>query len=199
MRYFDNNAIYGSINQGILKLYRGEKNILDIGCGQANLAKVLKNINPEVFICGIDVSEDFGLTAKNNLDQFYLTDLDNGILPELNKEFNLIILGDIIEHLKRPDLLLIKLCKLLSKNGYMIISVPNIAHYGIRRRLLFGKFEYVDSGIMDKTHLRFFTDKTMRDLIDKSGLSVIGVEYNFDARFDNLRRIKLFDFLLHKF
>lgn len=179
---FEVKSLYDNANPKIVGLYKMETNILDIGCSTGLLANVLKKINPLAKITGIDISEEVGEKAKLALEEFYCLDLDYDKLPDFKKKFDLIILGDVLEHLKRPDKLLQNLNKILNKNGEIIISLPNIAYYKIRIKLLFGFFNYRDTGIMDRTHLRFFTQKTIKDLITSSGYQIEEERFIFNKR-----------------
>jgi 2-polyprenyl-3-methyl-5-hydroxy-6-metoxy-1,4-benzoquinol methylase len=87
-------------------------------------------------------------------------------------KYDLVILGDILEHLKRPDIFLTAINDHLTPDGKIIVSVPNIANYSIRLRLLIGQFRYTETGIMDRTHLRFFTWSSFSELIDRSGFAI---------------------------
>jgi 2-polyprenyl-3-methyl-5-hydroxy-6-metoxy-1,4-benzoquinol methylase len=169
---FEVKSLYNNVNPKIVKLYENEVNVLDIGCSTGVLANVLKNINADAKITGIDISAKAGEKAKLILENFYCLDLDNAVLPDFGKKFDLIILGDVLEHLKRPDNLLSNLKLILNEDGKIIISLPNIAYITIRIKLLLGTFEYEDTGIMDRTHLRFFTQKTVKNLIVSSGYKI---------------------------
>ena len=87
--------------------------------------------------------------------------------------FDLILALDVLEHLKNPNRVLLQLAKMLSPTGTIIVSVPNIARISVAVRLLFGKFEYADSGIMDQTHLRFFTAASAVKLMNLAGIEVL--------------------------
>lgn len=78
----------------------------------------------------------------------------------------------MLEHLKYPERLLWEAKALLKSGARIIVSLPNIAHWGVRLRLLFGRFEYSDYGIMDRTHLHFYTVKTGRALLEEQGYAV---------------------------
>lgn len=94
-------------------------------------------------------------------------------LPEMaNEKFDAILLGDVLEHMVNPGEVLNKLRSLLKPDGRMVISLPNIANYTTRWQLLTGRWDLKDGGIMDRTHLRFFTLKTMKAMIESSGLKI---------------------------
>ncbi len=94
-------------------------------------------------------------------------------LPPLDGPFDAIVYGDILEHLSDPARVLSSLDQYLKEDGIVIISVPNVAHFWTRLQLLLGRFEYADRGILDRTHLRFFTRKSFLRFLVESKLALI--------------------------
>ena len=92
--------------------------------------------------------------------------------PEVGGPFDAIVYGDVLEHLIDPLRVLVELDRALAPDGFVIVSVPNIAHLYIRLLLLLGRFDYIDRGILDDTHLRFFTERSLRALIADAGLTI---------------------------
>ncbi|MBP6855676.1 MAG: class I SAM-dependent methyltransferase [Candidatus Pacebacteria bacterium] len=88
------------------------------------------------------------------------------------ESFNVLLLADVLEHMARPDGVLVRLVGLLKEGGHAVISLPNVANYAIRWQLLTGRWDPQDAGIMDKTHLHFYTKKTIKNLIERSGLII---------------------------
>lgn len=139
--------------------------ILDVGCASGNIAKLTK---PDYKVSGIENSHQYFKKAKSICDKFYQINLNN--LQELKKiapkQYDLIVLGDVLEHLNNPSQTLKYLLPKLKTRGYLIISLPNIAQLPFRISHLFGKFDYSTSGgVMDNTHLHFYTLKTATALI----------------------------------
>src|SRR5206468_5252051 len=93
-------------------------------------------------------------------------------IPRLEAPFDAIVYADVLEHLTDPLRVISDLDRHLAPDGFVIVSVPNIAHLYIRLLLLFGRFDYIDRGILDRTHLRFFTARSLRDFIADAGLVV---------------------------
>lgn len=147
------------------------KTVLEIGCGKGAITRHLKNKNCKV-AC-IEINEDYAKEAK-----CFCTEIIIGDVESLNKlslpeeSFDIILYGDVLEHLKNPAEVIKNFSKYLKKEGYIVISIPNIANWRIRLNLLFGKFNYQDDGILDKTHLRFYTKKTLKNMIVKSGYKI---------------------------
>ncbi len=99
------------------------------------------------------------------------------LCEELGEElFDVIVFGDVLEQLKHRLLTLIRLKSFLRSEGYVIASIPNVAHGSVRLALMQGKFEYLPFGLLDETHLRFFTRESVEQLFDAAGLSITGLE-----------------------
>lgn len=169
---FGARTLYENVNPRIAKLYAGERMVLDVGCGTGALGTWIKQTAPEAVVHGIDISSEAGMIARQRLDAFWCVDLDLAPLPDAGIRYDLIILGDVLEHLKRPDLFLATLHGYLAPEGKVIASVPNIANYSIRLRLLRGEFCYTDTGILDRSHLRFFTWRSFEELIAQNGFAI---------------------------
>jgi len=94
------------------------------------------------------------------------------LLANLPGPYDVILCAAVLEHLVRPDLVLRRLRRLISPDGHIIISLPNIAHWTIRWELLRGRFDYQEYGLLDRTQLRFYTLKTARELIENTGYKI---------------------------
>jgi SAM-dependent methyltransferase len=112
-----------------------------------------------------------GEEAEKHCDHFLLLDLD-GPLPAFPAPFDVIVFGDVLEHLKNPLPVLREMTGSLKEEGIVLVSVPNVANIYVRLSLLFGRFDYQDRGILDRTHLRFFTRKTFRGFLFDAGLEM---------------------------
>lgn len=173
---------YG-VHRKIIQFVGKNKKVLDVGCGAGYLGEVLKKNG--CYVVGIESDCGRAKQAEKVLDKLIIADVE-----ELDKQtgmdnfFDVIVLADILEHLKRPDIFLVKFKKYLNNDGYLVISVPNIARLDVRLKFLFGKFNYEDGGIMDKTHLRFFTKESACKLLRECGYSVEKIDYSgFFSRF----------------
>lgn len=142
--------------------------ILDVGCNTGYLGKTLREKG--VITDGIDINEKALNVAKRYCRNTYKRDLYQGKIG-VNNTYDYIIFADILEHLPRPDSILIDSHKYLNKSGTVIISLPNIARFEIRIRLLLGNFDYAP-GILGEDHLRFYTRKSARGMIEKCGYEV---------------------------
>src|SRR5581483_10452532 len=136
------------------------KKILDIGCAEGDLGKFFKTKKNQVV--GIDISKDAIKIAQKRLDRAIVLDVTQNKLPFPAKEFDLVICSEVIEHLLSADKLLSEIKRVLKKDGFLIISTPNILYWGHRLQFLKGKFEYEEQGPFDKTHIHFYTYKSLK-------------------------------------
>jgi 2-polyprenyl-3-methyl-5-hydroxy-6-metoxy-1,4-benzoquinol methylase len=110
--------------------------------------------------------------ARGRCKEVVVADLESAP-PLLHGPFDAIVYGDVLEHLGDPGATLRALDQTLAAGGTVIVSVPNVAHLWVRISLLIGRFDYADRGILDRTHLRFFTRRTLLDLLSGAGLAVV--------------------------
>jgi 2-polyprenyl-3-methyl-5-hydroxy-6-metoxy-1,4-benzoquinol methylase len=151
----------------------GEANgrrVLDVGAADGYLAERLVQKGFEV-LC-LEGDQALAATAIAKSLTVIRTDLDEP-LPELKGEFDLIVCGDVLEHLKNPSEVLGRLRTILKPDGTMIISVPNVAHAWIRLQLLLGRFEYTDRGILDRAHLHFYTRSSFHRFLRQEGMEIV--------------------------
>ena len=146
--------------------------VLDIGAGNGILAKVLKKTHSKLIIDGIEPNPHAAKIAKNDYRNFYCNFFQNVKHEIDNEHYDFIILADVIEHTENPLQVLQDLSLHIQKNTKIILSVPNVAFGSVRISLLNGKFDYTDSGILEKTHLRFFTLKTIKKIISNTKFKI---------------------------
>jgi len=162
-----------SSHQTVIKLLNNKENqrILDIGCGDGLFSEYIKNGNTKVGVDFIPESENI----KKNLNEYYQNDLNNGLPEEIKKKdkFDYILMLDILEHLYNYENILDQSKELLKPDGKMIISLPNIANIYVRLGLLFGRFSYGDKGILDRTHLKFFTYSSIKKILKEHNLDAV--------------------------
>lgn len=161
--YSSHSLILARVGEG-----RGRR-LLDVGAANGMLAERFSERGFEV-TC-IEGDPALASLARGKCREIIVTDLD-GRLPVLTGSFDVIVYGDILEHLKDPLRLLQELNRYLSPAGKVIVSAPNVAHLWVRLNLLCGRFEYAERGILDRTHLHFFTLASFRRLLSDAGLSV---------------------------
>jgi methionine biosynthesis protein MetW len=176
---FTKRIKYNHFNYRIFELVENEKKVLDVGCATGKLLECLK-ISKNCQVFGMEVDEDMADEANKRCENIIRADVEScEELPFEKGSFDIIIFADVLEHLKRPDIVLRKTIPYLKDGGYFLFSIPNVAFLTVRLGLLFGKFVYTEYGVLDKTHLCFFTLKTARKLIEESGLKITHLEgYN---------------------
>jgi len=165
------------LNEFVWEYIGFDKKILDIGCCEGKLGGYLRKKKGAV-VFGVDISQKAIRRARRNLDKVYCLNIESDRLPFSQKAFDVIICADILEHLQNPLLVLKKLRLYLKKSGILVLSVPNVANIKIRWSLLLGKFDYQKEGIMDDSHLHFFTKKTIFQLIEQAGMKIEAVSYS---------------------
>lgn len=148
---------------------RGSGRVLDVGAAHGYLGAALEGRGFRV--TGIEGDPTLAQAAAAHCSEVFHSNLD-GPLPELSGSFDFILYGDVLEHLKDPLRVLRAFNCVLQRNGMVIISVPNVANIYVRLQLMMGRFERADRGILDRTHLHFYTRKSFLQLIDDAGLEV---------------------------
>ncbi len=147
--------------------------VLDVGCGEGYFASQVQQKGNRVV--GIDALPRAACASA--FTKYLRADLEYGLaeaLPEVGvQKFDVVLLQDVVEHLRHPDQLLRDCRKVLKPHGQVVVSVPNVANLTVRLSLLCGRFEYGPRGILDRTHLRFFTRATARKLLRESGYDVV--------------------------
>jgi 2-polyprenyl-3-methyl-5-hydroxy-6-metoxy-1,4-benzoquinol methylase len=139
--------------------------VLDVGCGAGDNAKLIKEKWPNTEVHGITLSKKEQKKALSKMEYCYLADIEKGVPEQVKgKEFDLILFSHVLEHLRSPSQVLKKFSSILSKNGSVVVAVPNVCVWPIRLQFLKGKFEYTDKGHLDRTHMRFFTYYTIDEL-----------------------------------
>ena len=147
--------------------------VLDVSCGEGFFAaEVAKQGN---CVTGVDALPD--ISERAALSDYFSVDLNQGlagVIERLNgKRFDRVLLLDILEHLYRPEQILLQCHHLVQEDGEVIVSVPNVANLSVRLALLFGRFDYTDRGILDRTHVRWYTRKTARQLLTSTGYRIV--------------------------
>ncbi len=151
------------------------RRILDVGCGAGALGKVLKEERGAEEVCGIEFMEEAYTRALNVLDRVYLGNIETMPLPFEDNYFDCIICADVLEHLVEPEAVLRKLDRVLAPHGVVVISIPNARNYEVIKMLGAGAWTYFEEGIMDATHLRFFTRTDFINMIEAGGMKAAQV------------------------
>lgn len=176
MKYYQNkpSGYYDNVRKEMLKyLPVNAKRIMDVGCGNGAFASLVKRKN-DAEVWGIELMEEEAKVAETVLDKVLTGNCENHIdtLPE--NYFDAIYFNDVLEHLADPYSVLEILKSKLAPNGVIISSIPNVRFFRTFWRVVFSKdWRYDEFGIMDKTHLRFFTGKSIKRMYEELGYDIL--------------------------
>lgn len=150
------------------------RRVVEIGCSSGALAREYKRLNPECHYIGCDIDASYVEMAKQHCDQVLLADIDaaGDDFYESVAGSDLWVFGDTLEHMKDPWAVLRQVSGVMSLGGMVVACVPNAQHWSVQARLATGAFWYESAGLLDRTHLRWFTKKTLPHLFEQAGFQV---------------------------
>jgi 2-polyprenyl-3-methyl-5-hydroxy-6-metoxy-1,4-benzoquinol methylase len=172
-------------NSTILNGIKPESSILEVGCAHGRMTKYLK----ETLKCNVDIieiDEEAGKIASQWARNNWLGEVDGNIessrafaeaMSVTGEFYDYIVFADVLEHLIHPDQVLTKCKSALSMSGSVWISIPNVAYNGVIAGLINNNFTYRETGLLDNTHLRFFTYHSLKKFVEKAGFKVV-TEHN---------------------
>ncbi len=157
----------------VVRLVGTGKNVLEFGCGPGHMSRVLVE-RMRCKVTGIELDSEAASHAERYCQRVYNIDLDNVDILEIveNDEFDVLLFADILEHLKHPQKVLHAAYEILDKRGYVVASVPNVGYCGLVGELLCGKFQYRELGLLDETHIRFFTRQSLTSMFEENGFEI---------------------------
>ena len=167
---------FEDVNWGLLRLW-GRRNglrVLDVGCGFATTSQSIQRLGNEV--TGIESSPEACTVARTRIARVIDADLQNADLGA--RQFDAIIFADVLEHVAWPVGVLERYLQWLAPGGSVIISLPNVGLWSVRFAHLLGRWEYQETGVLDRTHLRFFTRRSASRMIGEAGLTTMTTVYN---------------------
>lgn len=168
-------SLRGQMRQDLLdRIPTDAKAVLEFGCGEGALAHALKQ-RQKVRVVGVEIDRQAAAKARKRMDDVYCGDVRE-IVALLAEEFDCIVGGDIIEHLDEPWSFLADLRRIAKPGGRLLLSIPNVANASIIADLLHNRFDYVYMGLTCVGHLRFFTRRTIEDMLSIAGWQVDTVE-----------------------
>ena len=161
----------------------GARRVLDVGCGGGDNARHLRVAHPCIEVVGLTHSAEEADIAAPHMEAVHVIDLEHGLtdaaMADWGAPFDLLLFSHVLEHLIDPVAVLRRCLTRLSPGGHVLIAVPNVLEWRTRMQFLRGQFVYADHGIMDRTHMRFFTYQTAHaelvscieglDLLDRRG------------------------------
>jgi 2-polyprenyl-3-methyl-5-hydroxy-6-metoxy-1,4-benzoquinol methylase len=163
----------------ISKIIHENAKVLDVGAGNGLLANVLRQNHAELVIDGIEPNQYATKLAKQYYRNFYTGYVQDFYSLIGQENYDYIVLADVIEHMQDPLTFLQELSKHIGATTKIVISTPNVAFGAVRIALMHGEFRYVDSGLLERTHLRFFTYETLLELGKQSGFGTLNLQLLF--------------------
>jgi 2-polyprenyl-3-methyl-5-hydroxy-6-metoxy-1,4-benzoquinol methylase len=157
----------------IQKFAKGTR-ILDVGAAHGIIGRQCAGLG--FILKGIEPNRDWAETARDFYSDMLCSTIEaapEGYLADQD----VILCADVLEHTPDPQTVLARLVSLQHPGARFLVSVPNVANIWVRLQLLFGKFEYADKGILDRTHLRFFTRATFKQMLSECHLQVVEMKY----------------------
>ena len=166
-KYSEKHSPFSSHHR-LLEAVRSGSRVLDVGCAGGYIARALRQRG--CFVVGVDGRDDEA--ARAACDRFYVADLDGGDFAPAEREFDYILFGDVLEHLR--DTSILSRCQAwLAPGGRVVASTGNVALWFMRLSLLLGRFRYAPRGILDQTHVRLYTRDSFRRLVEDAGLRIV--------------------------
>jgi 2-polyprenyl-3-methyl-5-hydroxy-6-metoxy-1,4-benzoquinol methylase len=160
--------------------------ILDVGCGTGSVSEVIKKLTGATLVC-IEPNPERAQAARDRGLTVFQGFLSDSFVEE-HGPFDAVVFADVLEHLSNPAELVLMAKKGLKPGGSIVASVPNVAHWFVRIDLLAGHFDYQDCGIMDATHLRWFTRRSIREFFERLEFQVTGFDCTVNIELPDYRR-----------
>lgn len=158
-----------------IRMVGSDRQVLEVGCWSGHVTEHL--VARGNTVVGVEIDPEAAAVASAYTERIHVADIDTTPLTVLESgPFDVVMLCDVLEHLKRPDVALADACRLLTPGGRVVVSVPNVAHVDVRAMLAGGEWRYQDDGVLDRTHLRWFTRRSLRELLDGAGLTAVAIE-----------------------
>jgi len=151
----------------------GALRILEVGCAAGETGRMLKQMNPAREVVGLEFDGDAAKKAEKLLDRVFCADVERFVIPYPEGYFDCIVYADVLEHLRDPAAVIARHKRFLAPDGVMVMSIPNIRHVSVVAQLMEGRWTYQDEGILDRTHLRFFTLTEVREMLERCGMTVL--------------------------
>lgn len=170
--------------------------ILEFGPATGYMTRFLRD-ELSCVVTGFEYSPEAATQAALFCERIIVGDIEDFSLWEpLSPPYDFVIFADVLEHLRDPQSVLARCYKLMSGDGRILISIPNIAHWTVRFGLLKGNFDYASCGLLDNTHLKFFTKKTLTEMIRSAGfviadMQITRTDYPLDHQFSKARLMRV--------
>ena len=158
-----------------LALEGGPSDVLDVGCSSGYLARPLTEAGARVV--GLELDPAAAAEARSVCADVVVGDVESMELPFESGSFDVVVCGDVVEHLRSPGEALARLRPLLRPGGRLVLTTPNVANWSMRLSLLVGRWRYTERGILDRTHTHLFTRKTLVETVEGAGYRVVTLDH----------------------
>lgn len=168
------DSYYRNVNADLLAwLPLSATRVLEIGCGEGALAAAYRQRNPGAHYTAVELHAPSAAVARSRVDRLIGGDIETMPDPDVGGPFDLALMGDVLEHLAESDRMLARIFTLLEPGGRFVACVPNFAHWSALRELMLGCWPDADSGLFDRTHLRFFTQDSLIAALKRAGFRLL--------------------------
>ena len=176
---YPENQLPTPLNSKLLALVGEDKKVLEVGCAMGYQTRAMHEIQ-RCQVTGIEIDTNAANHARPYCDDLIVGDIETLDADQLllGKQFDVITFADVLEHLKNPTATLNKVRPFLKAGGYVVASIPNIAHCSVIYEMARGRFEYRSLGLLDDTHIHFFTRQTIYDTFEAGGYQVVALDRN---------------------
>ena len=159
----------------LLELVGTGKRVLDVGCSSGYLARPL--VQRGCTVVGIELDPEAAEAARSVCEDVLVGDVETMELPFAAESFDVVLCGDLIEHLRGPEQFLARVRPYLRLDGRIVLTTPNVANWAMRLGLLAGRWRYTERGILDRTHLHLFTRKTLVETLERAGYRIVELDH----------------------
>lgn len=149
------------------------RRVVEVGCSSGALAREYKRSNPGCRYVGIEHVQKYAELARRHCDEVVDLDIESASDKAVSRfETDCWVFGDVLEHLRDPWALLRKIRAVIPADGHVVACIPNAQHWSVQARLSCGELRYEDMGLLDRTHLRWFTRITILEMFQQTGFTV---------------------------
>lgn len=176
---YPENQLPTPLNSKLLTLVGEEKRVLEIGCAMGFQTRAMNEIQ-RCQVTGIEIDSDAANHARPYCEDLIVGDIETMDVSQLlhDRQFDVITFADVLEHLRNPTAALHKIRPFLREGGYVLASIPNIVHSAVIYEMARGLFEYRSLGLLDDTHIHFFTRRSIYYTFEKAGYQIVALERN---------------------
>lgn len=159
----------------LLALVGSGKRVLDVGCSSGYLARPL--VERGCTVIGLERDPVAAEEARSVCEDVLVGDVETMELPFEAASFDVVLCGDLLEHLRDPEAFLVRVRPLLRRDGRLVLTTPNVANWAMRLGLLAGRWRYTERGILDRTHTHLFTRTTLVETLERAGYRVVELDF----------------------